>query len=432
VTKLFAAIVIAPVIFGWHVSFPAGGPQVLIGALLVTVAFLTVRRITRDRRDKSGRVLILGSGPLADSVIEDIESAGEQRYCVAGTVDDQMPVAGSPERARWLGTSDQLTEIVEHVHPAIIVVAVADRRERLPLRSLLESRVRGVVVEDALEFSERVMGKIAIETLRPNMLIMGKGFRNHGAADLTARAVSCAGAAVGLVLCAPLLVAIGIAVKIDSRGPMFFIQQRSGKNGRPFGLLKFRTMRPCSEPTSEWVSDNVDRITRIGHYLRRFRLDELPQLVNVLRGDMKLVGPRPHPVTNQAVFKEKIAYYEIRSTVHPGVTGWAQIRYGYANNLDEETEKMRYDLYYIKNRSLWLDVRIMLETVATVLFGKGATEVRRRRAPLRPTVAWPSTHRAALAATGTDGRRQYVSWMSAPAPTAARTSAGQQRIRPRL
>jgi lipopolysaccharide/colanic/teichoic acid biosynthesis glycosyltransferase len=183
-------------------------------------------------------------------------------------------------------------------------------------------------------------------------------------------------------------------------------------------------MHPCAEARSEWVSDNVDRITRVGHYLRRFRFDELPQLVNVLRGDMNLVGPRPHPVTNQAVFMEKIAYYGLRSTVRPGVTGWAQIRYGYANNLVEETEKMRYDLYYIKNRSLWLDVRIMLETLATVLFGKGATEVSRRRAPLRPPLAWPAARTTALAPTGTDGM-PYVSWLTSP-PTPARPSAGQQ------
>jgi hypothetical protein len=173
------------------------------------------------------------------------------------------------------------------------------------------------------------------------------------------------------------------------------------------------------------VLDNIDRITRVGHYLRRFRIDELPQLVNVLRGDMNLVGPRPHPVTNQAVFMEKIASYGLRSTVRPGVTGWAQIRYGYANNLAEETEKMRYDLYYIKNRSLWLDVRIMLETVATVLFGKGATEERRRRAPLRPPLAWPTTRRAELAPTGTDGL-PYVSWLPTPAATPAQRPAGQQ------
>jgi len=377
----------------------------------------------RDMRDQSRRVLILGSGPLASTLIEEIESAQNPRYTVAGTVDDQVPEPGSSDHKRWLGPCDALEEVVNRVHPAFIIVALADRRDRLPLQTLLNARVRGIVVEDALDFSERLMGKLAIEAIRPSMLILAKGFRNHGAADLTARVVSVLGAIAGLVICAPLLVAIGIAIALDSRGPMFFIQQRAGRNGRPFGLLKFRTMHPCDEPRSEWVSDNVDRITRIGHYLRRFRLDELPQLVNVVRGDMNLVGPRPHPVTNQAVFMEKIAYYGLRSTVRPGVTGWAQIRYGYANNLAEETEKMRYDLYYIKNRSLWLDVRIMLETVATVLFGHGATEVRRRPAPLRPNVAWPATRRAALAPTGTDGL-PYVSWIAAP--RSARSSAGQQ------
>ena len=377
----------------------------------------------RDMRDQSRRVLILGSGPLASTLIEEIESAQNPRYTVAGTVDDQIPEPGSSDHKRWLGPCDALEEVVNRVHPAFIIVALADRRDRLPLQTLLNARVRGIVVEDALDFSERLMGKLAIEAIRPSMLILAKGFRNHGAADLTARIVSVLGAIAGLVICAPLLVAIGIAITLDSRGPMFFIQQRAGRNGRPFGLLKFRTMHPCDEPRSEWVSDNVDRITRVGHYLRRFRLDELPQLVNVVRGDMNLVGPRPHPVTNQAVFMEKIAYYGLRSTVRPGVTGWAQIRYGYANNLAEETEKMRYDLYYIKNRSLWLDVRIMLETVTTVLFGHGATEVRRRRAPLRPNVAWPATRRAALAPTGTAGL-PYVSWIAAP--RSARSSAGQQ------
>jgi len=419
VTKLPAVIEFAPVVlFGWHVAFPTSGLVVLIGTLLVAVLFATVRRMTRDMREKSRRVLILGSGPLAATLIDEIESAGSPRYCVAGTVDLLMPDSDSPERARWLGPSDRLREIVEQVHPAIIVVAVADRREGLPLQSLLEARVRGILVEDALEFSERLMGKMAIEALRPSMLILGKGFRNHGWADLTARAVSIFGAVVGLVLCAPLLVAIGLAVKLDSRGPMFFIQQRAGRNGKPFGLRKFRTMRPCSEPTSEWVSDNVGRITRVGHYLRRFRLDELPQLVNVLQGEMNLVGPRPHPVTNQVVFMERIAYYGLRSTVRPGVTGWAQIRYGYANNLEEETEKMRYDLYYIKNRSLWLDLRIMVETVGTILFGTGATEVRRRRAPLRPQVTWTTSRTRAESA--------YMPWLPGSTPTPARPSAGPQ------
>jgi exopolysaccharide biosynthesis polyprenyl glycosylphosphotransferase len=342
----------------------------------VILVTLVAREMAKDRR-----ILILGAGAMASQLIEEIEAARPRRHVVAGVVDDTRPAEGAAA-ARWLGATDRLAEIVAQVNPARIVVAVADRRERLPLESLLESRVRGIVVEDALDFYEQLTGKIAIEALRPSMLFMSKGFRNHGAAEVTARVVSVIVAAAGLVLLLPLLVAIAIAVKLDSRGPVFFIQQRAGKAGRPFGLVKFRTMHPCDEPPSEWALDNINRITRLGRYLRRFRLDELPQVVNVLRGEMNLLGPRPHPTRNHAHFMQQIAYYGLRSTVRPGVTGWAQVRYGYANNLEEETEKMRYDLYYIKNRSLWLDARILLETVGIVLFGKGAS-VARRPSPLR-------------------------------------------------
>jgi lipopolysaccharide/colanic/teichoic acid biosynthesis glycosyltransferase len=179
-----------------------------------------------------------------------------------------------------------------------------------------------------------------------------------------------------LIVLAPFFGLIALAIKLDSRGPILFFQDRAGKNGQAFRLWKFRTMHPAEIHRSEWVQDNFDRITRLGRLLRRFRIDELPQLVNILRGEMNLVGPRPHPMINQEVFMERIAYYGLRSTVRPGVTGWAQIQYGYANNIDEETEKMRYDLYYIKNRSLRLDARILLETVGIILLGHGASQVR--------------------------------------------------------
>ena len=255
------------------------------------------------------------------------------------------------------------------------------------MQTLLEWRVKGILVEDAAEFYERLTGKIAIEDLRPSALILGRGFGNSRATERLARIVSMLAAAVALALAAPLLAAVALAIRLDSRGPVFFVQQRAGRDGRPFGLIKFRTMHPCTEARSEWVADNADRITRVGRWLRRFRLDELPQLVNVLRGEMNLVGPRPHPSTNYDAFLERIAYYGVRSSVRPGVTGWAQVRYGYANNLDEETEKMRYDLFYIKNRSLWLDARILFETVLTCIVRTDAA-VLRRRSPER-TVPLP-------------------------------------------
>jgi exopolysaccharide biosynthesis polyprenyl glycosylphosphotransferase len=402
VYKLSHAIDLAPLVavVSWQVIYPTGELRLVSWVMATMAVVVLVRFVALEIRSKAERVLILGSGPLASNLIEDIESARIRRYAVVGTVDDERPDAESPAGARWLGPCDRFSEIVEQVHPARIVVAVADRRDRLPLQSLLESRVRGIVVEDALEFSERLTGKIAIEALRPSMLFLAKGFRNHGAAEMTARLVSVITAAIGLLLCWPLLAAIAVLVKLDSRGPIFFIQERAGRNGRPFGLIKFRTMHPCAEHQSEWVLDNMHRITRAGRYLRRFRLDELPQLLNVLRGEMNLIGPRPHPTSNHEIFMERIAYYGLRSTVRPGVTGWAQVRHGYANNLDEETEKMRYDLYYIKNRSVLLDVRILIETIGIVLFGKGVTEVRPRRTASRTGKPWsaaPTPHDEAVA-----------------------------------
>ena len=337
-------------------------------------------------------LLSLGAGPMAARLIEEIEAIEPSRYNVLGVVDNQKPDPQAPLAGRWLGTCDELDEIVARMRPSRIVVAIENRRDRLPLQSLLESRVSGIDVDDAIELYERITGKRAIEALRPSTLILSKGFRNHGLAEMTARVVSVVGAIIGLILFAPLLAVIATLVKLDSAGPVLFIQQRAGRYGRPFGLLKFRTMHPTDEPPSEWVMDNIHRITRVGRYLRRFRLDELPQLLNVVRGEMNLIGPRPHPVSNHATFMEHIAYYGLRSTVRPGVTGWAQVRYGYANNLDEETEKMRYDLYYIKNRSLWLDFKILLVTIGIMLFGQGASQVR-HPAPMGRDLSWPPAQR---------------------------------------
>ena len=419
VTQYPVAVALAPlVLFGWQIAFPENELRLLSHATLGLMGLMLLTWATRGIRTKPRTILILGSGAMASQLIEEIESARPLRYIVAGVVDDKQPDSDSPAGMRWLGTCDRLNEFVAQVRPERIVVALADRRDRLPLDSLLDSRVNGVVVEDALDFYEHLTGKVAIEALRPSMLFLSKGFKNHGAAEVTARAISIIAAAIGFVLLLPVFVIVALAVKLDSRGPVFFIQRRAGKNGRPFGLVKFRTMHPCDQPTSEWVHDNVNRITRVGRYLRRYRIDELPQVVNVLRGEMNLLGPRPHPTSNHAVFMENIAYYGLRSTVHPGVTGWAQVRYGYANNLEEETEKMRYDLYYIKNRSLWLDARILLETVGIVLLGK-ATSAVRRPSPLRDEMPRRApAHRPAPNVT-------YGPWIAVPETGASQTPAAR-------
>jgi exopolysaccharide biosynthesis polyprenyl glycosylphosphotransferase len=397
---------------GCYVWLPVSDHGLISAMLLIAGTARPMRSLytTAQQRWNSARpIVILGSGPMATQLLEEIESLERSRPTVAGVIDKEPLPAPWGASVKWLGAPERLGEIVDDIRPSRIVVAVGDRRDRLPMQLLLESRVRGIIVEDGLEFYERVTGKVAIEALKPSALIHAKGFRNGGASEVVARIVSLVLAVVGLILSAPLLAAIAAIVKLDSSGPVFFVQERAGRRGRPFGLLKFRTMRPCEARRSEWVQDNADRITRVGRWLRRFRLDEVPQLVNVIKGDMNLVGPRPHPTCNHQIFTENIAYYPLRSAVRPGVTGWAQVRYGYANDLEQETEKMRYDLYYIKNRSLWLDARILLNTIHVVLGGKGASRVSQR--PSRPfTLSLAPAH----------ARHETTSanpWLMPPPPT---------------
>jgi exopolysaccharide biosynthesis polyprenyl glycosylphosphotransferase len=377
------------VVGGWSVPLPKDLrflPWILVAVALV--ALVRAAAEVRQHRISSSRIVVLGTGPIAMMLIEDVEAIYGRRSVIVGVVDNERPYTWL--KSRWLGPISRLAEVVEEVHADRIVVALEDRRGNLPLEPLLATRVRGVVVEDALEFYERATGTMAIEAIRPGALILAKGFRNHGTPEAIARVVSVVAAVLGLIVLAPLFAIIAAIVKLDSRGPILFMQDRAGQNGKAFKLLKFRTMHPADVHPSEWVQDNRDRITRVGAWLRRFRLDELPQLVNMLRGEMNLVGPRPHPMVNQRIFMERIAYYGLRSTVRPGVTGWAQVRHGYANNIEEETRKMRYDLYYIKNRSLPLDARILLETVGIILFGQGSSGVR-TRGPMRSRQATKPT-----------------------------------------
>jgi len=338
-----------------------GGGSIVAG-LLVVIGFLLglggVRRRVRRRRHVRERVLVLGQSSLGRCVIEEIERRPAFRYGIVGVVND----------------AENLGRVIQATRPDRIVVALAERRGRLPLHPLIESLARGIVVEDVVETYERLTGKLALEALSPSSVVFSGQFKTSRLQQALSRTLSVVGSVIGLVVLAPLLGLILLLIKLDSRGPAFFVQARVGKRGRSFQLIKFRTMHPTTRPRSEWEQDNGDRITRVGRWLRRFRLDEVPQLLNVLRGDMNLVGPRPHPVTNfelmilavrnlSEVSGDAIPYYSLRCSVQPGITGWAQVRYGYANTLEEEMEKIRYDFYYLKHRSLWLDLKIMLETV---------------------------------------------------------------------
>jgi len=327
----------------------------------------------RRRARSVERVLVLGSSPLAETLVREIAAGTGARQVIARVAPEALGGERGAASGPAPGPPDALGPLIDLTRPDRIVVAMAERRRRLPVRQLLEARARGIFVEDGVSFYERLTGKVALESLAPSDLLFGSDLRPPFGSRLASRALGLLVSLAGILLLAPVFVLVAVAIKLDSRGPVFFIQERSGERGRRFRLIKFRTMHPAGGAASEWVRDNDGRITRVGRWLRAFRLDELPQFVNVLKGDMNLVGPRPHPATNVPLFRERIPYYALRETVRPGITGWSQVRYGYANSLEEETEKMRYDLYYIKHASLWLDLRILLDTVKIVLLGRGSS-----------------------------------------------------------
>jgi exopolysaccharide biosynthesis polyprenyl glycosylphosphotransferase len=362
-------------------SFTAVMLSIISFLLLVALSLSLIVR----RAGAGPRVLVIGTSPLARQIVAEMSGCRRPRHRVTVAVEDPAAVHG-PLSVVAIRPLERLSALIAELRPDRIVVALADRRGRLPVADLLHARVRGVVVEDAIDCYERLTGKIAIEALTPSTLIGSRGFRNTHADLAFGHIVSMALSLAALVILAPLLACIAVAIRLDSPGPVLFVHDRVGLGGRRMKLLKFRTMRPADGPTSEWAQDNGDRITRVGRWLRRYRLDELPQLINVLRGDLNLVGPRPHPASNFDLFSREIPYYALRAAVRPGLTGWAQVRQGYANGLQEETEKMRYDLYYIKHMSAWLDLRILFETIRIVVAGDA--RVREARAAKRRARTW--------------------------------------------
>ena len=331
------------------------------------------------------RILILGLTPLAEQLIDEIERRPGRRVIV-GVLDDGRLVGGGHEEVARLQT------IIEKLSPHRLVVALRERRGRTPFGTLLESCIaRGVIVEDVVEYYERVTAKLAFESLAPMAVILAGGFRPPRLHQAVARLSSLVVALVALVLSAPILGLVALLIKLDSPGPVFFRQRRVGIGGRPFTLVKFRTMAHGGTRRSEWEGDNRDAVTRVGRFLRSFRIDELPQFLNIIRGDMNLIGPRPHPVSNLELLTlvarnlneltgAAISCYMLRALVRPGLTGWAQVRYRYANNLEEELEKLRYDLYYVKHLSLWLDLRIALETIKVLRGQKASSQSPRLQA----------------------------------------------------
>ncbi len=314
-------------------------------------------------------VYVLGGGERARSIVEIISTRKDIGMHIVG----------------WEANTPEGPITREHFAAAIeesrisglkinrVIVAMQDRRGALPVRELLKLRFDGVVIEDACDLLERLSGKMPLDGLRPSNFIYSEGFRVKPSQQIMRRLVSTLAAALGLLLFAPFLPFVMLAVRLSSPGPIFFKQTRVGLGGRPFEVVKFRTMRTDAEASgAKWASKNDPRVTPVGGFMRKTRIDEVPQLWNVLRGDMGFVGPRPERPEFVPWLSEQIPYFDLRHMIRPGLTGWAQVRYGYGATLAEAREKLEYDLYYIKHMSLGLDLLIMFETVKTILRRRGA------------------------------------------------------------
>ncbi len=314
------------------------------------------------------RVYVLGTGERAQRVVQGLR---------------QNPELGV-EIASWTGkmdgavTSDSvaahLMDVVHKQKVHRVIVAMPDRRGTIPMHELLDLRMQGVKIEEATSWLEKISGKIEVENLYPSWLVFGEGFRRSNVFILVRRALSIAISLVGLILALPLIPLIMLAIRFDSKGSVFYTQTRVGKNGRPFKVVKFRTMRQDAEAANgpQWAGNGDPRVTRVGKFLRASRLDEIPQLWCVLKGDMAFVGPRPERPELIELFSKDIPYYGVRHMVRPGLTGWAQVKYKYGSTVEDMREKLQYDLFYIKNASIGLDLLIMFLTIKTVLLGRGA------------------------------------------------------------
>ena len=314
------------------------------------------------------RIYVLGTGERAQRLVQGLRQNPELGIEVASWTGK---LEGAVTRE---SVAEHLMEIVHQQKVHRVIVAMPDRRGTIPMRELLDLRMRGVKIEEATSWLEKMSGKIEVENLYPSWLIFAHGFRRSSTFIVVRRLLSIVISLLGLIISAPLWPLVMLLVKLDSPGPMFYTQRRVGKAGRVFYVIKFRTMRQDAEAANgpQWAGKNDPRITRVGRFLRSSRLDEIPQLWCVLKGDMAFVGPRPErPEFVESLTKE-IPYYGVRHMVRPGLTGWAQIKYGYGSTVQDALEKLQYDLFYIKNASIGLDLLIMFQTIKTVLLRRGA------------------------------------------------------------
>jgi sugar transferase (PEP-CTERM system associated) len=322
----------------------------------------------------SERVLVLGTGPSGISVVREIISKPELHMQVVGFLDEKGENIGkSLVNPGIIGAASDLESIVAAQKIDRVILSLKERRGRTPMRPLLHLKFKGISVEDAHTVHERITGRIPLENLSPSWLILSEGFRKSPFLQAGKRCVDIAVSFVVLLLTLPLMAVVALAIWMETGAPVLFRQERTGLGGRSFEILKFRSMYNNAEENGPiWASSDDDRITKVGRFIRKFRLDELPQVFNVFRGEMSLVGPRPERPCFCRMLEEATPYYGLRHTVRPGITGWAQVKYQYGSSVEESKTKLEYDIFYIKHASIFVDLAILFETTKVILYGRGA------------------------------------------------------------
>lgn len=357
--------------------------QIRTGLFVPAVLFMGIcligwRRIfaivNRSQR-LAERAVILGDGPLVLPLAKEIENRPELGFRVVGFVGDpNVPMNG----LNRLGAIEEIGEVATDRKIERVIVTMGERRGKLPVEKLLNMKMKGVMIEDGNAFYETLTGKVALESLRPSQLLFSSGFFASRGMLITKRLLSVAFSLIALVLTAPIMAVVALAILIDSGRPVLFRQKRVGKDGRIFTLYKFRSMKVAGNVNAagngkaQPAKTNDERFTGIGRLMRRLRVDELPQLYNILKGDMYFVGPRPFMLEEEEQLALQIPFYKQRWAVKPGVTGWAQINRPYCVTLEDNIEKLSYDLFYVKNMSVGLDMLILFQTAKTILLRKGS------------------------------------------------------------
>ncbi|HEY7547527.1 MAG TPA: TIGR03013 family XrtA/PEP-CTERM system glycosyltransferase [Blastocatellia bacterium] len=372
-----AAIVLAAIFYAF--------PQMLLGRGVFLISLLLMLNIMAWWRvfvmwvlghpRLAERVLILGTASDAIDLAREALDRPEQGYKIVGFIGDDPKLVGqSLINPKVLGLTSDIEEVVHRNNIDRIVLAIRERRGRMPLDALIEMRLRdGLVIEESASFYERLTGKIGLEAFRPSGLIFSGPLQKVQFYRRARSLLDIALAFIGLVLTLPIMAITAIAIKLDSRGPILYRQKRIGRRNSIFTIMKFRSMRVDAETDGPvWAEENDPRITRVGRIIRKLRIDELPQFINIIRGEMNFIGPRPERPEFVAQLEQEIPYYSQRHLIKPGLTGWAQIRYPYSASVEDARQKLQYDLYYIKNQSLMLDAIILFETARIVLFGRGA------------------------------------------------------------